>query len=65
MHFLVETLKAWNKLHDPMSDGMLESIRYCLDFPGDNAAHEILVGAAQFPHVIYKSIIQKNDYPVA
>jgi hypothetical protein len=29
--FLVETLKAWNKLHDPTTDGLIQAFNYCSD----------------------------------
>jgi hypothetical protein len=29
--FLIETYKAWNKMHDPSTDGSLDHINYNLD----------------------------------
>jgi hypothetical protein len=29
--FLIETLKAWNKLHDPATDGIIQAYNYCTD----------------------------------
>jgi hypothetical protein len=37
-----------------MSDGMLESIRYCLDNPGVNGAHVIAVGVGANAREIFK-----------
>jgi len=29
--FLIETYKAWNKMHDPLSDAALAAFNYCVD----------------------------------
>lgn len=29
--FLIETYKAWNKMHDPLSDGAITQYNYNLD----------------------------------
>jgi hypothetical protein len=29
--FLIELYKAWNKLHDPSTDGALQAYNYCGD----------------------------------
>lgn len=29
--FLIETYKAWNKMHDPLSDGAITAFNYNLD----------------------------------
>ena len=29
--FLIELYKAWNKLHDPRTDGAIEAYNYCGD----------------------------------
>lgn len=31
--FLMETNKAWNRMHDPTSDSALRSVNFCLDYP--------------------------------
>lgn len=38
MQFLVETLKAWNKIHDPKTDTMLTDWNYSVDAIGIQAA---------------------------
>lgn len=29
--FLIETYKAWNKMHDPLSDGAINQFNYNID----------------------------------
>lgn len=29
--FLIETYKAWNKMHDPTTDGAIDNINFCWD----------------------------------
>ena len=31
--FLIETYKAWNKMHDPLSDSAINAYNYQLDLP--------------------------------